>query len=56
MCEHEGQFKIGDTVYSKAAPTIKLIVKRYVRRVYYCRFVDEPDKKDISLFEREIVQ
>lgn len=51
----ESKFKAGDNVYSKVNPTVKLVVRRYIDRIYYCKFVDEPNKKELALFEREIL-
>lgn len=51
----ERKFEEGDIVYAKADPQVKMIVRRYVARIYYCRFADQPDKKELALFDREIV-
>ena len=51
----ENKFKAGDTVYTKVNPDVKLIVRRYIKRSYYCRFAGEPDKKELALFQRELV-
>lgn len=53
--QKEAKYVAGDTVYSKANPDVKLVVRRYVSRVYYCRFPDEPDRKELVFFERELV-
>lgn len=55
MGEKENKYEVGDTVYTKENPTVKLIVRRYISRIYYCRFPDLPDKKELALFERELV-
>lgn len=55
MTEHDHKFKAGDTVYAKVSLDLRLIVRRYISRIYYCRFVDEPDKKELALFERELL-
>lgn len=56
MTEQENKFKEGDIVYAKVNPDVRLIVRRYISRIYYCKFADEPDKKELALFERELVQ
>tara|TARA_R110002020_G_scaffold386331_1_gene597091 strand:+ start:147 stop:320 length:174 start_codon:yes stop_codon:yes gene_type:complete len=54
--EEETKFKSGQTVYSKVDPQVKLIIRRYYQNIYYCKFADYPQKKELALFEREILQ
>lgn len=56
MVVQEGKFKPGDTVYAKVNPEVKLIVRLYYRRIYYCTFAEDPKKKEVVFFERELVQ
>ena len=51
----ESKYKAGDTVYAKKDPAIRLVVRRYISQIYYCRFLDHPDRKEAALFERELV-
>lgn len=53
---HENIFKEGDVVYAKAYPTLSLVVRRYVHRIYYCRREDDPEGKEHVYFERELIQ
>lgn len=53
--EQTGKYAPGEIVFAKANPGEKLMVRRYVSRVYYCQFLDNPDRKEIVLFEREII-
>ncbi len=55
MLGQESKFKSGDTVYAKVNPKVKLIVRLYYRRIYYCTFADNPNKKELVLFERELL-
>ena len=55
MEEKENKFEAGDTVYSKVNPDVKLVVRRYIDRIYYCKFAEDPDRKELALFERELV-
>ena len=50
----ENRYKEGEEVYATADPAQKLIIRRYVERVYYCRSKDKPDEKDLVYFEREL--
>lgn len=51
----ESKFVAGDIVYAKVDPTLKLIVRRYVDRIYYCKIMEQPDKKELVYFERELI-
>ncbi|MGB3183521.1 MAG: hypothetical protein WBB45_19180 [Cyclobacteriaceae bacterium] len=52
--EPAGKYSPGEIIFSKVDPGVKLKIRRYVNRIYYCRFVDDPDRKEVVLFEREI--
>lgn len=52
----DNTFKEGETVYAKECPTLPLIVRRYVHRVYYCRKLDDPEGDELVYYERELVQ
>lgn len=47
-------FKPGDLVCAKVNPTVKLEVRIYARRVYYCIVSNDPEKKERIFFEREL--
>lgn len=50
----ENKFKEGDVVFAKVNPDVKLVVRRYVTRIYYCKIQHDPDRKELVYFEREI--
>ncbi len=50
----DNKFKEGQVVFSKRDPSQKLIVRRFIKGIYYCRFPNEPDKKELVFFEREL--
>ena len=54
MEKSENKYREGETVYAKTDPGTRLVVRRYVSRIYYCRFPDEPDRKELAMFEREL--
>lgn len=56
MKEDKHKYNAGDVVYAKVNPEVKLIIRRYVTRIYYCQFADDPERKEVVLFEREIVE
>ena len=51
----DNKFKEGDVVCAKENPAKKLIVRRYVDRIYYCKVKDDPNAKEFVYFERELV-
>ncbi len=51
----ENKYKEGDVVTAKENPTKKLVIRRYVDRIYYCKIQGEPDAKELVYFEREFV-
>jgi len=53
--EKKNKFNVGDRVYAKVNPAIELMVRKYYAGIYYCSFVSEVEKKELALFEREIV-
>lgn len=55
MEDRDNKYKVGESVYAKVTPDVKLIVRRYIKRIYYCTSVDHPEAKDQVLFEREIL-
>ena len=48
-------FPEGSVVYPKVNPTLKLVVRRYVKRVYYCTIQETHSQKDLVFFERELM-
>ena len=51
----ENKYKEGQVVYAKENPTLKLVIRRYVYRIYYCKVQDAPDQKELVYFERELI-
>ena len=51
----KNKYKEGEVVYARVYPTIKLIIRRYVDRIYYCNIAEAPQKKDLVYFERELM-
>lgn len=51
----DNKFKEGEVVYDRSRPSQKLIVRRFVSNVYYCRATDNSTLKDLVYFERELM-
>jgi len=54
--EERGKYHPGAIVYAKVNPHVKLVVRRYVSRVYYCQSLAFPERNELALFEREILE
>ena len=48
-------YKVGTIILAKEAPTVKLEIKRYLQRIYYCSVVGEETSKQKVYFERELI-
>ena len=47
------KFKEGEAVFANEKPSEKLLIRRYLDRIYYCRS-EFPSLKDVVYFEREL--
>jgi len=52
----DNKYKEGSVVYAIADPEVRLVIRRYVDRVYYCRAQKDPAQKELIFFERELTQ
>jgi hypothetical protein len=50
----ENKFKRGDIVYAKSSPKLKLVVRHFASRIYYCQILNIKDAKDLVFYEREL--
>lgn len=51
----ENIYKVGQEVYAKVDPSLKLIIRRYVDRIYYCKIKEDLNRKELVYFERELM-
>lgn len=49
------KYKEGEVVYERTRPMQKLIVRRFLSNVYYCKPMDALKSKDLVYFERELM-
>ncbi len=49
-----GKYAAGTVVYALVEPDLKLVIRRYIDRIYYCRIPSKPEHKELVYFEREI--
>jgi hypothetical protein len=50
----ENKYAEGSAVYALVRPEVKLVVRRYMERVYYCTIATDPKHDDLVYFEREL--
>lgn len=48
-------YQEGTVVMTKSNPDRKLVVSRYIKRIYYCTPIDDPHGKPLVYFERELI-
>lgn len=48
-------YKEGTVITAKVDPGLKLIIKKYYQRIYYCAVVSDPERKHLVYFERELI-
>jgi hypothetical protein len=48
-------YKEGTFITAKADPECKLVIDRYLDRIYYCKAVNNPNGKLLAYFERELI-
>ncbi|MEQ9405599.1 MAG: hypothetical protein RIM99_18565 [Cyclobacteriaceae bacterium] len=53
--EAKNIYKKGDTVHLVSNPSVKLEVRRYADKIYYCRDPKDFSQKEYTLYEREII-
>ena len=55
MMVMEKRFKEGEVVCSKEDPSRKLVIRRYVDRIYYCKVQQDPSHRELVYFDRELM-
>lgn len=51
----KNRFKEGEVVCALVNPTLKLIIRRYVDHIYYCKIQQDPARKELVYFDRELM-
>jgi hypothetical protein len=51
----EHKFKEEEVVCALKNPTLKLLIRSYVDRIYYCKIMEDPTRKELVYFERELM-
>ncbi len=48
-------YTVGTVIYARQNPTIKLVIKSYKARIYYCEAIDSERKTTKAYFEHELL-
>jgi hypothetical protein len=48
-------YQEGTNITTKLHPDRRLVISSYLKRIYYCRAVDDPNGKLTAYFERELL-
>ncbi|HCE57775.1 MAG TPA: hypothetical protein DER09_08150 [Prolixibacteraceae bacterium] len=51
----ENKYKEGSTICAIVNPTQKLLIRRYVAKIYYCKIQEDLTHKELVFFERELM-
>lgn len=51
----ENLYPEGSVITALEAPAKKLRIVHYIRRIYYCEPIDNPDNKLLPYFEKELI-
>ncbi len=49
------KYKEGETVYARTNPDLKLTIRRYLKRIYYCVAKNRINSNELVYFERELM-
>lgn len=52
----QNKYNAGDVVCAKENPLLKLVIRRYVDRIYYCKIQEDLERKELVYFEEELVE
>ncbi|MGC1241341.1 MAG: hypothetical protein WA874_07125, partial [Chryseosolibacter sp.] len=51
----DNKYPEGSIVFAKVAPDLKLLIRKYYQRIYYCAPADDKNGKERVYFERELL-
>lgn len=51
----DNRYQEGSNITAVEAPEKLLLIKHYMKRIYYCIKVGDPEEKLIAYFERELI-
>lgn len=48
-------YQAGSIITAQNDPETRLIINRYLDRIYYCEVINDPTHKLLAYFERELI-
>lgn len=48
-------YQVGTIIIARESPTVRLEIKKYLQRIYYCAIVGDEAAKQKAYFERELI-
>lgn len=48
-------YALGTVITAKAHPHVKLIIRKYYHRTYFCAVMDDLTQKHLEYFEKELI-
>ncbi|MEX1239193.1 MAG: hypothetical protein WEB30_05735 [Cyclobacteriaceae bacterium] len=48
-------YTLGTVIAAKSKPDVKLIIRKYYHRTYYCDVMDDLTQKPMEYFEKELI-
>lgn len=48
-------YTLGTIITAKAQPEVKLIIRKYYHRTYYCAVMNDLTQKHLEYFEKELI-
>jgi hypothetical protein len=52
----QNKYNAGDVVFAKVNPDLKLVIRRYIDQVYFCKVQNDLERKELVYFERELLE
>lgn len=53
---YPNKYQVGDIVCANVHPELKLVIRRYIDQVYYCKVFGQPEQKELVYYERELTK
>jgi hypothetical protein len=48
-------YEVGTMIAAQNAPDCTLVINRYIKRIYYCVPVNDPNHRVLAYYERELI-
>ena len=48
-------YQVGSIISAKSAPGVKLMIRKYYQRIYYCAVQGDETAKEQVFFERQLI-